>query len=107
MNTKKSKFQERLDAIAKNYDPEEDRGSLNDKLNLHKMETNEDDIKVFSITDMNNIITELEKSVIPLSEMPQDPDARDSHYGYNTALRSCVDYLKKVTRDGKLKLHNP
>jgi hypothetical protein len=34
---KKSKFQERLDTIAKNYDPEEDKGSMNDQVKLHKM----------------------------------------------------------------------
>ena len=35
MNTKKSKFQERLDAAAKKYLPEEDRGSVNDQVKLH------------------------------------------------------------------------
>ena len=34
---KKSKFQERLNKAAKNYDPEEDKGSMNDQVKLHKM----------------------------------------------------------------------
>lgn len=34
---KKSKFQEKLNEAAKNYDPEEDKGSMNDQVKLHKM----------------------------------------------------------------------
>jgi hypothetical protein len=65
----------------------------------------EDDIKVLSIRDLNDIISDLEKSIIPLSEMPP-VDERDSHLGFNTAMRECVSHLKRVARDTKLKLHN-
>lgn len=108
MNTKKSKFQERLDTIAKqklkDYDPEEDRGSMNDQVKLHMMDVNEDDIKLFSLRDMDAIILLIEEKLIPNIEMPQT--GNDAHLGYNTAIRECLTLLNRVTRETKVKLHN-
>jgi hypothetical protein len=192
---KKSKFQERLDELSKNYTPEEDKGSINDKLDLHKMDDEtisggiqrrtsqtalrtptgqppnplglqrwksvmdekpryydpvniwdgkevlynwarvacengdyyvnqddlvkydvthwspphgvdyppyepmtEDDIKLFTIRDINDIIKTIE-------QQNHAYDDNDFERGYNLAMTECLMYLKRTAREGKLKLH--
>lgn len=60
----------------------------------------EDDTKVFSVNDINKIITDVEDKLILNIEMPQSNN--DAHLGYNTAVREIVKHLKQVARDGKV-----
>jgi len=106
---KKSKFQERLDTITKNYNPEDDGGSINDKLKLHRMgldmdgdQTQDQDyVKRYSIKDMDTIILSIEDKVIPTNEMPENN--YEAHQGYNTAIRECITLLKRINRETKAK----
>ena len=105
MNTKKSKFQERLDTIAKNYDPEEDRGEMNDKVNLHRMT---DSPQTLTEKDINQLIKAMKGRKIPYQLMVAWN--RDRGEGFNDGINTCIVMLerrlKRIQKTHKVKLHN-
>lgn len=91
MNTKKSKFQERLDSTAKKYLSEDDEGGINDKVKLH---------------DTNLFSGDPQKKTRRATQTAQPPNAGQTYDWKETKKEKPPYYVRIHIWDGTTIFHN-
>jgi hypothetical protein len=115
MNTKKSKFQQKLDIAVRNMKkkhlPEDHRGSINDQVKLLN-----DQVKLHMMNTPMISVTETAQAMV-LTNLIKAMEKRKTHYAqifcdptqYIQGIDDCINIvkrsLKKVSKDKEVNLH--